>query len=169
MTYFRLKKGYGLTNKQKAFCDEYLENGFDGYKAGLKAGYSEKRALSYEAKLLTQPQIAEYIRIYFTEAKNKYDAKQRQKVDRLQRNIEKLDFIIDKTIPDVLPIDENGQEIYKPSQFEVGMKAIDLQAKIEGHYAPVKQANLNVNINSDEVTEAKQLLHKLIQDNTKDY
>lgn len=162
-------KGYALSNKQKIFADEYLANGFDGYKAALKAGYADKRAIAYQAKLMTQPAIHEYIQSNVNQAIKRQQASDNKGLDKLKRNIEKLDSIIDKTLPDVLPIDENGNEMINVSRMDTGMKAIDMQARLFGHYAPTKTANLNVNIDSHEVADAKLLLKRLVDDNTKDY
>lgn len=49
-----------LTQKQKAFCDYYIELG-DAAKAARKAGYSERTARITGAKNLTKANIAAYI------------------------------------------------------------------------------------------------------------
>lgn len=56
-----------LTPKQKAFCDEYLANGYNGTQAALKVGYSKKTAYSIAGENLKKPEIKAYI----AEAKNK--------------------------------------------------------------------------------------------------
>lgn len=56
-----------LTPKQKAFCDEYLANGYNGTQAALKVGYSKKTAYSIAGENLKKPDIKAYI----AEAKQK--------------------------------------------------------------------------------------------------
>lgn len=56
-----------LTPKQKAFCDEYLANGYNGTQAALKVGYSKKTAYSIAGENLKKPEI----RAYIAEAKKK--------------------------------------------------------------------------------------------------
>lgn len=56
-----------LTPKQKAFCDEYLANGYNGTQAALKVGYSKKTAYSIAGENLKKPEIKAYI----AEAKQK--------------------------------------------------------------------------------------------------
>lgn len=50
-----------LTPKQKAFCDEYLANGYNGTKAAIAAGYSPKTAFSIATENLKKPLIKEYL------------------------------------------------------------------------------------------------------------
>jgi phage terminase small subunit len=52
-----------LTAKHKAFCNEYLTNGFNGTHAAIKAGYTESCATSTASEILTYPNVKEYIRI----------------------------------------------------------------------------------------------------------
>ncbi|GAA4652070.1 hypothetical protein GCM10023116_43540 [Kistimonas scapharcae] len=46
-----------LTQKQEAFCREYIANGGNATKAALAAGYSKKTARSVGAENLTKPDI----------------------------------------------------------------------------------------------------------------
>lgn len=50
-----------LTNKQQAFIEAYLTNGFNATKAALAAGYSEKTAYSIGSENLRKPDISEVI------------------------------------------------------------------------------------------------------------
>ena len=50
----------GLTPKQKAFCDYYLET-TNATKAAIMAGYSERTAGAIGRENLTKPAIARYI------------------------------------------------------------------------------------------------------------
>lgn len=51
----------GLTPKQKAFADNYIENGGNATAAAKAAGYSEKTARDIGSENLTKPRIREYI------------------------------------------------------------------------------------------------------------
>ena len=50
-----------LTDKQKAFCHEYVSNGWNATKAGLKAGYSKDSVRSLTSTMLTKQNIIQYI------------------------------------------------------------------------------------------------------------
>lgn len=52
----------GLTNKQQAFVEAYLANGFNATKAAITAGYSEKTARSIGAENLTKPDISDTVK-----------------------------------------------------------------------------------------------------------
>lgn len=52
----------GLTNKQQAFVEAYLANGFNATKAAIAAGYSEKTARFTASENLTKPNIAEFVK-----------------------------------------------------------------------------------------------------------
>lgn len=58
-----------LTEKQKAFCDYYIELG-NATEAATKAGYSEKTARFIGAENLTKPNISEYIEERLKEIEN---------------------------------------------------------------------------------------------------
>lgn len=47
-----------LTNRQRAFVEAYLANGFNATKAAITAGYSEKTARSIGSENLTNPDIS---------------------------------------------------------------------------------------------------------------
>lgn len=49
-----------MTEKQKKFCDYYIETG-DATKAAIKAGYSKKTAYSIGSENLRKPELVEYI------------------------------------------------------------------------------------------------------------
>lgn len=59
-----------LTNKQKAFCDEYIRNGGNATQAAVDAGYSKNTAAQIGAENLTKP----YISAYIAERQNKIDS-----------------------------------------------------------------------------------------------
>lgn len=51
-----------LTEKQRRFCDYYIETG-NATEAALRAGYSEKTARFIAAENLTKPNVSEYIKV----------------------------------------------------------------------------------------------------------
>ena len=59
------KVNYGLTLKERAFCDEYLKNGGNGTKAVLKEYNtdSEVTAAAIACRMLKKPQITAYLDI----------------------------------------------------------------------------------------------------------
>lgn len=57
-------KGDKLTDKQKAFCREYVKNGYNGTQAAIKAGYSIKGADAEAGRLLVNVRIREKIDYY---------------------------------------------------------------------------------------------------------
>lgn len=54
-------KGEELTGKQKKFCEEYIFD-FNGTRAAILAGYSEKTAAEMAYENLRKPQILQYIK-----------------------------------------------------------------------------------------------------------
>lgn len=54
--------GEGLTDQRILFCHNYLKYKFDGTKAAIKSGYSEKTARVIAYELLTIPTINDYIK-----------------------------------------------------------------------------------------------------------
>ena len=51
------QKAWKPTYRQKVFIETYLSNGFNGTKAAIVAGYSEKTARQHAAWLLSNPNI----------------------------------------------------------------------------------------------------------------
>jgi len=63
-----------LTEKQKRFCDYYIETG-NATEAAIRAGYSEKTARFIGAENLTKPNIKNYIDNKLKELEDKRIAK----------------------------------------------------------------------------------------------
>lgn len=51
---------YGLTDKQIAFCEEYLVD-FNGTQAAIRAGYSKRSANRIASENLSKPDISNYL------------------------------------------------------------------------------------------------------------
>lgn len=62
-----------MTEKQKRFCDFYIETG-NATQAAIKAGYSEKTARKTGSENLTKPDIKQYIDERLAELKNERTA-----------------------------------------------------------------------------------------------
>jgi phage terminase small subunit len=59
-----------MTEKQKKFCDFYLQT-FNGTQSAIKAGYSEDTAQEQSSRLLSNVIIANYIKERSEQASNK--------------------------------------------------------------------------------------------------
>lgn len=65
---------YGLTPKQRAFCDYYVANNGNATQAAKDAGYNCKSEISYRTQgkeNLTKPNIIAYLEVIEKEAKEK--------------------------------------------------------------------------------------------------
>lgn len=153
-------KGYKITDRQLKFCKRYLET-FDAVKSAIEAGYAPKTAQQATIHILPKHAVQLYIKDNLAQAVALRNKQDKVDVNRIARNIAKLDTLIESGIPDSGDISIDSAKL--------ALSAIDLQAKIEGHYAPVKNANLNINIDKEQVTEAKALLQRLVSDHTKDH
>ena len=54
-------KGQKLTDRQQAFCREYVKNGYNGLQAAISVGYSKHTAKQIANENLTKPYIRERI------------------------------------------------------------------------------------------------------------
>ncbi|HBF4772979.1 terminase small subunit [Clostridioides difficile] len=95
-----------LTEKQKRFCDYYIETG-NATEAAIKAGYSEKTAKVIGAENLTKPYLKSYIdeRIAQLESNRIADAKEvMEYLTKIVRNEAKEEVVV---------VSEYGPEIIK--------------------------------------------------------
>jgi phage terminase small subunit len=102
-----------LTDKQKAFCEEYLVD-FNGMQAAIRAGYSEKTARSIAAENLTKPYMQEYLLELKAERANRVKISQddvlRELIHIAFDDIKNyLDFRTEKAQVDT---DKNGMPVY---------------------------------------------------------
>ncbi len=91
-----------MSEKQKAFCDYYLES-LNATEAAKQAGYSEKTARSMGCENLTKPNIKEYIdlRLAEMEAHRVADAEEvLQYLTRVMRGEERDSFDMDPSLQD---------------------------------------------------------------------
>lgn len=99
-----------LSPKQKLFIDKYVAYGFNGHRAAVDAGYSEKTADVQASKMLRIPKIKNYLaeRIKYVITNT----------DELSvQLIEKLKTIAFSDIRDVLTWEDDGSMSLIPSEF----------------------------------------------------
>jgi phage terminase small subunit len=76
-----------LTDKQKAFCEEYLID-FNGTQAAIRAGYSKKTANEIASENLAKPYISAYIKFLQEQRSKRTEVTQ----DRVLLEIARLAF-----------------------------------------------------------------------------
>ncbi|MGO0885060.1 terminase small subunit [Clostridioides difficile] len=112
-----------LTEKQKRFCDYYIETG-NATEAAIKAGYSEKTAKVIGAENLTKPYLKSYIdeRIGQLESNRIADAKEvMEYLTKIVRNEAKEEVVV---------VSENGVErVKKDVSIKDRNKAAELLGK----------------------------------------
>jgi phage terminase small subunit len=92
-----------LTDKQEAFCQEYLVD-LNATKAAIKAGYSERSASVLAVKLMNKPQVQERIQ----ELQQKRAARTEVSADRV---VEELKVIAFSKVTDFLEVREVERSI----------------------------------------------------------
>lgn len=91
-----------MTEKQKAFCDYYIETG-NATEAAIKAGYSKKTAKVIGSENLTKPYLKQYIDERLAKIEDARIAKGEevlQYLTRVMRGEEKDQFGLDAALQD---------------------------------------------------------------------
>lgn len=91
-----------MTEKQKAFCDYYIETG-NATEAAIKAGYSKKTAKVIGSENLTKPYLKQYIDERLTKIEDARIAKGEevlQYLTKVMRGEEKDQFGLDASLQD---------------------------------------------------------------------
>ena len=91
-----------MTEKQKAFCDYYIET-LNATEAAKRAGYSEKTATCMGSENLRKPYIKEFIELRLAEMEEKRVASADevlQYLTRVMRGEEKDQFDLDPSLQD---------------------------------------------------------------------
>lgn len=91
-----------MTEKQKAFCDYYIETG-NATEAAIKAGYSKKTAKVIGSENLTKPYLKQYIDERLAKIEDERIAKGEevlQYLTRVMRGEEKDQFGLDASLQD---------------------------------------------------------------------
>ncbi len=78
-----------LTEKQKAFCDEYIRNNFSAKDAAIVAGYSENTAKEIGCENLTKPNLRDYIKKRINALLDNREELQKQWID----NVTEMAFV----------------------------------------------------------------------------
>ena len=122
-----------LTLQQQNFVKYYLES-MNATQALIKAGYKGKHADSYASQLMSKPQIKALLSKTNELVQNQIKATFEWKVQKLEQIIE--------------------QCLYSESK-DTAIKAISELNKMQGHYAPEKRENLNVNTSLDNIRKVR--------------
>lgn len=91
-----------MTEKQKAFCDYYIETG-NATEAAIKAGYSKKTAKVIGSENLTKPYLKQYIDERLAKIEDERIAKGEevlQYLTKVMRGEEKDQFDLDASLQD---------------------------------------------------------------------
>lgn len=147
-------KSQKLTLKQEKFIRYYIENGGNGTQAAISAGYSEDAAKTTSAELLTYPNVVQEL--------NKLKDKVLIPIE--ERTGLTLEFKMNAIVKGIIACLNGGAR--GDNKMEVrGMAALIAEAnKMQGHYAPEKHINTNVNSTID-----MDLMNDLIKKYTKEY
>lgn len=139
-----------LTPKEKLFCKAYLANGFNGTQAAITAGYSEKCARQIATRLLTKVHIKQYLQKRMEKIEQKLDM-------TVEWKLEKLKKCIELSLPEI-----DGETVLANHNALLG--AINESNKMQGHYAPEKHQNTNLNADME-----KDQLDELLKQYEKEY
>lgn len=126
-----------LTPKQKAFADNYIENGGNASAAARDAGYRERAAGSMGAENLKKPQIAAYI----AERQEKIDSdrictlKEIQELrSRVVRGEEKDQFGLDLSVADRLKAANDLEKALSIKEQQEALRKAKEEARTAGEY-----------------------------------
>lgn len=120
-----------MTEKQKAFCDYYIETG-NATESAIKAGYSKKTAKVIGSENLTKPYLKQYIEERLKAIEDKRIAKGEevlQYLTKVMRGEEKDQFGLDASLQD-------------------RTKAAELLGKRYRLFVEKVEADVNANVNS---------------------
>ena len=122
-----------LTSKQIAFAKYYVENGFNGTQAAIKAGYSENSAKAIACENLTKPDVKKLVTQLQKEKLTMETTTPGWKIEKLRG----LTEILAKTI------EENPDSSSAAPVSSAISRLIAEMNKMQGHYAPEKTMNLH--------------------------
>lgn len=137
-----------LTDLQQGFVLNYIKNGFNAKQAALDAGYSQDTAQDTSYQLTKHPDIKPLI----DKAIARVDAKLELKLGiTMQHKVAKLSKLID----DCFVRDDKGK--VNKGLADVGLRAMDMLNKMQGHYAPNRSLAVTVDSTKDRLIEAKRV------------
>lgn len=112
-----------LTEKQKRFCDYYIETG-NATEAAIRAGYSEKTAKVIGAENLTKP----YLKSYIDEKLKEFESNRIADAKEVMEYLTKI--VRNEAKEEVVVISENGVErVKKDVSIKDRNKAAELLGK----------------------------------------
>lgn len=121
---------HGLTDKQQAFCNEYLKD-FNGTQAAIRAGYSEKTANEQAARLLANVSIKNYIESHQKEA-------EKQTQLDFQWVLNRFKEISDRCMTAEPVMIRDGNEMVESGEYQFDSsganKATEMIGKLLGHF-----------------------------------
>lgn len=137
----------GLTNQQRKFCEEYVNNGNNGTQAYLKAYKSckkEEAAMVNASRLLRNAKVNNYV----TELRQKLQDKAIMSAEERMNWLTKVinGEIKEKSAVLKTNFETGEQEMVEqdfPSRLDTKLKSMDILNKMTGQYV----TNLNGNIN----------------------
>ena len=146
--------GGRLTIRQEKFINCYIANGGNGYKAAQKAGYTAKDMHACASEIMTNPKIKRRL----DDLKNELHKTAEEKTGLT------LEFKF-TAIMEGIKACLNG-DARSDSKVEVkGLAMLIAEAnKMQGHYAPEKTVNTNLNSTID-----TSVMEELIKKYTKEY
>ncbi|MGS5516890.1 terminase small subunit [Clostridioides difficile] len=97
---------FKLTEKQKRFCDYYIETG-NATEAAIRAGYSEKTAKVIGAENLTKP----YLKNYIDEKLKEFESNRIADAKEVMEYLTKI--VRNEAKEEVVVVSENGVERVK--------------------------------------------------------
>jgi phage terminase small subunit len=134
-----------LTEKQKAFCDYYIQT-LNATESAKKAGYSEKTARKIGHENLTKPDIQNYIseRLAELESKRVADAKEvLEYLTSVMRGEETEEVVVVENIGDFM---SEARIVSKKLNARERIKAAELLGKRYALFTDKVDSNLNVGI-----------------------
>jgi phage terminase small subunit len=120
----------GFSFKEKLFCENYINNGYNGAKAARDAGYSEKTADAIGRENLHKPRIRQYLDKRMKEVMDKVGVGIEWRLQLMKRGAEGA--VEGKTNKDGL-LDVDSM-----------MKPIQELNRMDGSYAPEKITNTHL-------------------------
>lgn len=136
----------GLTARQRKFVLEYLKNGGNGAAAIISAGYETKNPAVRANTLLEAPHVKDFLN-------NRRSILNRRALLTAEDKLERLQHVMNRAIP-------LHEDLKSKEEVELGLKAMDMSNRMQGHYAADKQVNVNIDSTLEKVRELTQELIK---------
>lgn len=114
-----------MTDKQKRFCDEYLQD-FNATQAAIRAGYSKRTAQEQSSRLLSNVMVQEYIR-------EQQDKMHRDKIASAEEIQEFLSRVMRGELEEIV-VSSSGKAVEVPAGLKDRLKAADMLSKANGTY-----------------------------------